>query len=177
MSFRIKAYTVVGFLILMNIFLIYSNVIKNRELILLDNEKKISETTQVKFDTSITYQLTSPVQLFVIFPKEYCSICMNMEIPRLKSLAEKYSSSMHFLDIGMNYNGATLIGNNIKITKIKSISDVLTLPKIKIDVPVAFIADRNGSILKQYENDYKNPDNTIDFYEQVRSLFSSIYGA
>jgi len=113
------------------------------------------------------------IKLFVLFPANYCNMCVSFETPYLKKIYEHYSNS---IAVGApkqkNYDLETIIsGKSDHNTAIKR---VIVSKKVyrKIDKPVILLINKKGLILLSRVSVFGNSKALKGFYRKITFIFS-----
>ncbi|TYP93629.1 hypothetical protein LX73_1336 [Fodinibius salinus] len=117
----------------------------------------------------------SELQLITLFPKSYCPASIELELPKLKKLAQDYSKAITVLDIGMRYDINKLVGKKLKMVSIDDLSQLIPINEKQVTVPIMLVIDQNGLVQLSYVSNDKNPQKSTWFFRRVNSLFNSVY--
>ncbi|SMO77911.1 hypothetical protein SAMN06265219_11079 [Gracilimonas mengyeensis] len=143
----------------------------------LKYQEEIQEIKGAKISRKFSekYMSGKAVRLVALFPKEYCNICMEMEIPWLEKIADNYPGNLLIDNADKDYDLLSIIGNRtVKEIPFQGFLNESEINLHRIKVPIIFLIDKHGIIHDVYINDYRKPYITDKFYEKTISLLSLI---
>ena len=113
-------------------------------------------------------------KLVLFYPKEYCSICVDLDLPFLKRIAATNPKSLVVVNSGLEYNLRSIIdpleksvgqvsieGLNIDESLVEEIAD-----------PVMVMVHRTGTPIFTYVSKMGDIESATEFYERAGILLS-----
>lgn len=121
-------------------------------------------------------QESKTVKLMFVFPVEYCSGCIDFELPFLQKIYAYYPNSLVIGQIeDAQYNLKTLISESPdSLTKIR---EVIISEQIaeQVDSPVFFLINKDDLVLISRHSVFGDFKASEKFYKKVDAIFSLVY--
>lgn len=167
-------------LILLNLFMLYTNIKRHNQLNILT--KQLMECEQNSRLSSSKWKKprlpeylirgNSKLLLITFFSDGGCAPCIREEIEFINELYTKYNSFINIYLIGDNNINLTSFGANFDY---EVIAEQGELYKLRVENPVSILIDRNRTIQFIHYAEPGNSEKSRSFYNRVRSLFESVY--
>jgi hypothetical protein len=172
---------IIAGLILIDIFLLVSNVSRQKEIEKYEEEIKQDfflgrrDTELFIKENKFTDGITKDLFLLTIFTDFGCMDCKKREIRYLKKLQNKFKDRVHVIYSGFRYEIFDTMGANFDYGVIKSDSISKILPKtFDIVNPVSFLVDSNMRVQAIHESEYNNGEKSAEFFSRIESLFTAV---
>ncbi len=174
------SYILIAVLIIFNIFMLYQNVQRENKVGILNNQLAACEqnTGNPAMHTSsirLPDELISPdntLSLVTFFTDRGCAPCVIDEIGFINNMLEKYNPYMNMYLVDGHERYLVNLGAQFRYEIIGTIPE---LDDLHISNPVSLLIDRNGTVHHIHYADIGNAEKSRRFFENVRSLFESVY--
>lgn len=169
-------------MLLLNAYLIFQNHGKNRMISNLSKDIRLyseSISGDSAINSSVQFlpiEFQDPLNLVLVYPKEYCGSCIDMDLPILQEIAERYPSIMYVVGNGINYNMVSMIDSNSERVSLLDLTDKGFPDEfLRVDLPKIYLVDSGGQIILKYRSIFGDIDSHKVFFERVLSLLSITY--
>ncbi len=167
-------------IILLNIFLLYTNIQRQNRVNILTNQLTACEQQSVRsskfFDeVQLPGNLVNnknTLSLITFFSEQGCSPCVVEEIRFLNDLYIKYQP---FIDIYLTDGSDNYLNRFGAAFEYRTVEQVQDLADLNVDNPVSLLIDRNNTVQMMHKSETGNPEKSRLFFERVRSLFEIVY--
>lgn len=173
--------TIIVAIVLLNIFLLYTNIQRQNRVNILTGQLAVCEQQSIRHtQTSTVIQIPvslinheNSLSLITFFTERGCSPCVIEEIIHLNEIYPRYEQLIDIYLIGGSSGYLTQLGAAFAYRNVEDIPD---FGNIHIDNPVSFLIDRNNTIQLIHKAEIGNPEKSRLFFERVESIFESVYG-
>jgi len=168
-------------IILLNIFLLYTNIQRQNRVNILSGQLTSCEQRNI-YQTQANPEIQLPLSLIknentfsliTLFSIQGCSPCVIEEIRLLNEIYFRYARLM---DIYLLSDSGGYLANRGAMFHYEKLTSIPELQNIHFDNPVSFLVDRNNTVQLIHKAETGNPEKSRMFFKRVESLFESVYG-
>ena len=165
-------------LIVLNIFLLYSNVDRQNQIDLLksgfSNQDRTGEILNATTISHSGVELTPrKISLLVFFPDISCSSCMEYEVRNLNSMYKKFYSHIQVYVIGRDSTLLDRYGSEFPVSLIHSSESVFDAD-IQFVNPFVVLTDPEGNLHTFYLSEADNYEKSNRFWQRMEVFFKAI---